>query len=126
MGVNQMDLIPQANRQPDIQPDLTLHAGWQPSIQPDLTLYAGRQPGIRVEIEALVLAGFEARQARRIAAALESELSRLLQEGGAPEAWASSQEVTQLEVEPIQISPHHSSETIGAQVARAIYRRLQR
>jgi hypothetical protein len=112
MGVNQMDLIPQANRQPDIQPDLTLHTG--------------QQPDIRVEIEALVLAGFEARQARRIAAALESELGRLLQEEGAPGAWASSWEVAQLEVEPIQISPRHSPETIGAQAARAIYRGLQR
>jgi hypothetical protein len=126
MGVNRMDLIPQANRQPDIQPDLTLYDGRQPSIRPDLTLHAGQQPDIRVEIEALVLAGFEARQARRIAAALESELGRLLQEEGAPGAWASSWEVAQLEVEPIQISPPHSPETIGAQAARAIYRGLQR
>jgi hypothetical protein len=140
MGVNQMDLIPQANRQPDIQPDLTLYAGRQPSIRldlplhvgqqsnirPDLTLHAGQQPNIRVEIEALVLEGFEARQAGRIAAALESELSRLLQEEGEPEAWASSQEVAQLEVAPIQISPRHSPEAIGAQAARAIYRGLQR
>jgi hypothetical protein len=125
MGINRTDLSAQGERQPNIRPDLPLHVGQQPNIRPDLPLYVGQRPNIRVEIEALVLSGFEKRQARRIAAALESELSRLLQEEGAPGAWASSQEVAQLEVEPIQISPRQSPEAIGAQAARAIYRGLQ-
>jgi hypothetical protein len=98
MGINRPDLIPQANQQPNIQ----------------------------LEIEALVLTGFEARHAGRIAAALQNELSRLLQEEGAPAAWGGSYTVAHLEAGPIQVSPRHSPEAIGTQAARAIYRGLHR
>jgi hypothetical protein len=94
--------------------------------RPDLTVQARRQPGIQLEIEALVLEGFEARHARRITAALQDELSRLLQEEGAPGAWESSFTAAQLETGPIQISPRHTPEAIGVQAARAIYRGLMR
>ena len=94
--------------------------------QPDLSRRADWQPGIQLDIEALALVGFEAPQARRIATALESELSRLLQEEGAAQAWDHSQEVAQLEVGLIQISPRHSPEAIGIQAARAIYQGLKR
>jgi hypothetical protein len=86
------------------------------------------QPEIRLQIDELVLEGFDARHSARIAAALEAELSRLLNEEGAAQAirhaaqaWNASDAESGMVAGPIQLSPRHSPEAIGRQAAQAIY-----
>lgn len=92
----------------------------------DASSPAGQRPAIELQIEELVLDGFDSRHAARIAAALEEELARLLGEGGLPQSWNAPYAVPRLETGPLQISPRHSPEMIGRQAAQAIYTGMKR
>ncbi|MGH9508410.1 MAG: hypothetical protein ACRD2M_00605 [Terriglobales bacterium] len=76
---------------------------------------------LAVEIEALVLHGFAPGDRHRVAAAVQRELERLFRERGVPPALTASAQFAQLGDATIQAVPGSRSETIGRDVARAVY-----
>lgn len=76
---------------------------------------------IEVEIEQLVLEGFDPRDRARIGAALERELGRLLGEGGVPGAWGAGGSVAHLDAGSFEMTPGGSAESVGASIAAALH-----
>lgn len=83
---------------------------------------------IDLNIDRLVLRGFDPRHRYRIADALQSELERLLLEEGFPPGWEEqSLNGTQSIVFPtqkVEIAPNLRPEDAGIQIARALYAQL--
>jgi hypothetical protein len=73
---------------------------------------------VELQIEELVLHGLPYDQRHRVAAAVERELARLLQEQGVPAGWEG---LLSLSPGPVAVNPRLSAETIGQQVALAVY-----
>jgi hypothetical protein len=73
---------------------------------------------IELHIEELILHGLPYDQRRRVAAAIEQELTRLLAERGAPDGWDGIEPLTPA---PITVNPRLSAEAIGQEVARTVY-----
>jgi hypothetical protein len=78
---------------------------------------------IVVEIGALELPGFNANDARRIAAALRFELERLLHQDGLPQTPSDTQ-VEQITGD-LAVGPGARPEAMGLAAAQAIYQRLR-
>ncbi|MGD2157020.1 MAG: hypothetical protein PVG14_05810 [Anaerolineales bacterium] len=76
---------------------------------------------IELHIEALLLHGFSSHQRFRIAQAVERELTRLLAEGGLPAAWSQGKGLVSLDGGQFEAQPGAKAESIGAQVAQAVY-----
>ncbi len=81
------------------------------------------QYSIELEIDALVLHGFERRDRYRIARAMERELGRLFAEQGAPSLLGGRHEA-KLDGGSFSVSAGAAPETIGVSVARSIYQGL--
>jgi hypothetical protein len=80
---------------------------------------------IHIEIGELALHGFYYHNYKRIAAALELELSRLVTEKGLPENWTRQQqnrELSKIDAGRFKVSRSMSPTSIGNQVAQSIYR----
>jgi hypothetical protein len=84
------------------------------------------QPSIEVHINELVLHGFAPKDRHRIGAAVQSELARLLAERGMPAWLAEGGEVDRLDGGKFEVTPATGAESIGAQVAEALHRGLER
>ena len=82
------------------------------------------KPNVELHIEELVLHGFEPADRFRIGEAAERELSRLLTERGTPPSLAHGRETARLDGGSFEAKPDSTAESIGAQVARAVYRGL--
>lgn len=80
-----------------------------------------QSPAIELHIEELVLHGFEPGQRLAIARAVEQALGALLLERGVPSAWAAGAQVDRLDAGQFQVAPGAGPETIGSQVAQALY-----
>ncbi len=76
---------------------------------------------IELEIEQLVLEGFNTKNRHRIGAAIQSELTRLLTEQGIPENLTQGGEVPSLEGGAFKVNSNAKPETIGRQIAQSIY-----
>ena len=76
---------------------------------------------VELHIEELVLRGFAPGERHRIGEAVERELVRLLDEHGVPPSLAQGFEVERLDGGAFEVSHGSKSETVGAQVAQAIY-----
>ncbi len=78
---------------------------------------------VTLHIERLVLEDLPLDPAQRplLQAAVEAELTRLLAEGSAPEAFASGLHAHSLRAAPIQIERAGSPAALGAQIARSVY-----
>jgi hypothetical protein len=74
---------------------------------------------IELEIDELVLHGLPAGQPERIAAAIEAELLRLLEEGGLPPTLAAG-----AALEEVQVAVGAQTGDLGEQIAGAIYTSL--
>ena len=85
------------------------------------TRASGTTYSVEVQIEELVLHGFEASQRDRIGAAVEREISRLFTERGIPTSLVQSQEIPYAEAIAFRVTSNANPEDIGTQIAQAIY-----
>lgn len=81
---------------------------------------------IELHIEELVLHGLAPGDHHCIGAAVEAKLARLLAEQGVPPSLAQGCEVAHLDGGAFDVAPGSTAETIGAQVAGALYGGLSR
>jgi hypothetical protein len=81
---------------------------------------------IKLHIERLTLHGFSPADRHQIADQVQGELLRLLREGGGLQAVTKSMSVERAEAESFSHPAHASAQTAGEQIARAVYRGLQR
>jgi len=81
---------------------------------------------INLHIERLVLHGFSAADRYGIADQVQKELLRLLSEGGGLRGVRNSMSVERAEAESFSHPAHASAQTAGEQIARAVYRGVQR
>ena len=80
---------------------------------------------IELHIEELVLHGFAPGDRYRIADAVERELARLFAEQGVPPSLAQNNHVARLDGRAFEVAPQAKPETMGVQIARAVYGRLE-
>lgn len=78
--------------------------------------------GISVRIEELRLQSFSQRDGRRIADALQHELSSLLAVGSVPGAWMHSRTTEKTRLNDIRIRAGAKPQAIGEELARALLR----
>ena len=82
-----------------------------------------------LHIEEIVLHGFDPHVRYAVGDAVQRELSRLLNERGAPSslcATAATETVGRLDAGSFSAAPNARPQTLGAQVARAVYGGLKR
>lgn len=80
---------------------------------------------VRVHIDELVLQGFAPADRHRIAGAVETELARLMRNGGGPGGWQSSSVLERINGGAFQVAPGAQPQKSGTQIAEAIYRSLR-
>ena len=80
------------------------------------------RPNINLHIEELVLHGFDPAGRYQIAAALQAELARLLEEQGVPGQWMETRSIESLELS-LTVGAPDKPEPIGSQVAQSLHRR---
>ena len=79
---------------------------------------------VELHIGELVLRGLPYGQRYAIAAAVESELQRLLEEGELPPSLASGVVLPQVQVDDLQFAADAKPESVGAQIAGSMYSSL--
>lgn len=79
----------------------------------------GSGRNVELHIEELILHDLPYDQRHRVAAAVERELGRMLQEQGIPAGWQEG--MPPLNSGPVQVNPRQSAESIGQQVAQSVY-----
>ena len=77
---------------------------------------------VDIDIEELVLEGFPSGERFQIAGAVEQELAQLLREQGPTPLWAKDSDFSCLDGAKFEMKAGQSERTIGAQIARSIYR----
>ena len=80
-----------------------------------------KPPNVELHIEELVLHGFSPADRYRIGEMVERELARLFAEEGVPVAFTSGLESPHLDAGAFHVAANSRAETIGAQVAEAVY-----
>ncbi len=83
-----------------------------------------RRP-VHIHIEELVLHGFDYGERRRIAAAVQEELARLVRNEGAPASPGITSPVDNLDAGAIHIPPGSTARATGARIGASIYQGLQ-
>jgi hypothetical protein len=91
---------------------------WQARPQPSAP---SPQPSIEVHIEELLLHGFAPGDRYGIGAAVERELTRLFAEHGVLSSLTQDGAIVRLDGRRFQVAPDAKAETIGAQIAQAVY-----
>lgn len=91
--------------------------------QPNLSRMS--RPSVAVHIEELVLHGFAPRDRRRIAAAVERELTRLLSEKGIPRSLRKNLAVEQVSGGAFHANGQVKPQTTGTLIARTVYESLR-
>jgi hypothetical protein len=81
-----------------------------------------RPLNVEVRIEELLLHGFAPGDRYRIGQAVERELVRLFTEQGVPPSLTQGGEIASMDGGAFNVAPGSKSETIGVQVAQAVYR----
>jgi hypothetical protein len=81
---------------------------------------------IELHIGELTLHGFDHVDPNQLGSTVRHELSRLLAEQGIPSSLEDPASLTHLEGEAFHIDAGANSDIIGARIARAIYRGLER
>jgi len=76
---------------------------------------------IELNIEELVLHGFAPGDRYRIGEAVEQELTRMLADRGVPKSMEGDREVASVDGGAIEVATGSRAETVGMQVARAVY-----
>jgi hypothetical protein len=86
----------------------------------------GHAQSVKLHIEQLVLHGFDASNRYRIGESFEREMARLFTQRGVNSGIRMPVELARLDGIQLQLEPNCKSEVIGTQLARAIYRGLNR
>jgi len=81
---------------------------------------------VNLHIEELVLYGFPRHESYPIARAVEQELARLLGHGDIPSTLRQGGIISDIDGGSFQMRPGSNPETTGAQVAKNLYRGLNR
>ena len=79
---------------------------------------------IELHIDELVLRGLPGAQRDHIAAAVEAELQRLLDESGLPPSLAEGARLPEVQLDNLRLAAGVKPAAIGVQVAGAIYQNL--
>ena len=82
--------------------------------------------GVELHIEELVLHGFAANDRRRIADAVERELTRLMESMKDAHPWQRPISLDRIDGGSIRIKVNSRPQDTGTQIARAIFGKLQR
>ncbi|MCP3166319.1 hypothetical protein [Myxococcus qinghaiensis] len=80
---------------------------------------------ISLHIDELVLHGVSPAHREQVGEAVRQELSRLLATEGLPQGFSGG-EVARLDAGAVHVTPHAAPQSLGAQVARAVYSGLGR
>lgn len=78
-------------------------------------------PNIELHIEELILHGFGASNAHQIGAAVEREITRLLQVQGLPPALSGECSVERLNAGSFSAAPGSGAAAVGTQIAQSVY-----
>lgn len=81
---------------------------------------------IELNIEELILEGFEDRNRRAIEEAVERELSRLFAERGIPPSLENGGRIDNLDGGIFEMKPGLKAEMIGVRIAQAMYRGINK
>lgn len=81
---------------------------------------------LELHIDELILHGFAPSDRVDIRDAVQRELARLLTEQGVPRGLAQDGEISSLDGGSFDVAPGSRAESIGAQVAQAVYGGLER
>ena len=76
---------------------------------------------VELNIEELVLHGFAPGDRHRIGEMVERELTRLLAEQGAPRTWQANADIAHLNGGSFTVHANATPESIGLQIAHAVY-----
>jgi hypothetical protein len=79
------------------------------------------KPDIELRIEELVLHGVSRADARRVGAAVEAELGRMLAEQGLPSGLRGGAEIGAIDAGQVSLGAAARPESTGEAVARAVY-----
>jgi hypothetical protein len=79
---------------------------------------------VELQIDELILHGLPCGQRDRIAAAVEAELQRLVDEGGLPPSLAAGGRLPQVQVDDLQVAAGNRPGAVGAQIAGSVYSSL--
>jgi hypothetical protein len=79
----------------------------------------------RVQIDELVLEGFDFHDHKRIAAAMKKELARLIAEKGLDRAGGRSAESASVSAPSFHVPSDRNPRSIGNEIARSVYRGLK-
>lgn len=82
-------------------------------------------PNIELNIEELVLHGFQPGDRQRIGLAVQQELSRLFAEQGVPAGLSSGGAVPSLDAGAFNVAPGAKPDAVGQQIASTVYSGLQ-
>ncbi len=82
------------------------------------------KPNIELHIDELILRGVPYAQRRRVVAAIEVELMRLLGEQGLPETLTHGGALPQIKLDEIGMTNEAKPQAIGTQIARQVYDNL--
>ncbi len=83
------------------------------------------RPSVGVHIEELVLHGFAPSDRHRIAAAVESELTRLMREGGLPGLRENPPALGRINAGAFKVKDGAKPQATGTEIARAVFRSLR-
>lgn len=83
------------------------------------------RPSVTIHIEKLVLHGFAPHDRRRIAAAVEQELTRLMSEKGIPRSLRKNLAVEQVSGGAFHANGQVKPQTTGTLIARTVYESLR-
>ena len=83
-----------------------------------------RRGAIDLRIDELILHGFAAKDRHRIAASMQSELSRLITQGDSARMPATSVQVDCIDAGSFSLDPAAGPNHIGRTVAQRVYRQL--
>ena len=79
------------------------------------------ETNVELHIGELILRGLPYGQRDRVAAAVEAELKRLLEEGGLPPSLAGGGTLPQVRVDDLRLAPGARPGAVGEQIAGSIY-----
>jgi hypothetical protein len=82
----------------------------------------GMKQSVSMHIEELVLHGFQPAQRRRIAAAVEKELARLIREQGVPQLLRNPASLGRMNAGTIGLRANQTAAATGVGISQAIYR----
>jgi hypothetical protein len=92
----------------------------------DSFLFENKNMNIELNIDELVLNGFAYGDRYLISEAIQQELGRLLAEEGLPSVASQSGDVSRLDGGTFDMTPNSKPTSIGKQVARTVYKGMNR